>query len=222
MTKFSSSSCNFFGARQIKKYICYTKWDRLTAPKSEGGLGLRGIHTLNSSLILKKLWKATSGHSALWVSIISAKYYPASSLWQNKRNHSCTRFWKVMEHRQVLALHLLWCIGDGRLCPAYSAPWFQDWRSLVPTTLQQRSLKVVSLQILDMQKLLNFGGFGHALRIMDQHKNLTLQTDVPDKLMFTWATNGQRPVLGQTSISHDERITHVECYLERHGHPSSC
>lgn len=55
-----------------------------------------------------------------------------------------------------------------------------------------------------MQKLLNFGGFGHALPIMDQHKNLTLQTDVPDKLMFTWATNGQRPVLGQRSISHDE------------------
>lgn len=44
LEKIQSKCVQFFLGKQNKRSICFVKWDRLTTPKSEGGLGLRNLH----------------------------------------------------------------------------------------------------------------------------------------------------------------------------------
>lgn len=66
---------------------------------------------------------------------------------------------------------------------------------LVPTR-QQKQLKVAdlfnsNLQAWNWTALVQFAGLVLALNIRDEHVGLILQGGIRDKLMFTWATNGE-------------------------------
>lgn len=66
---------------------------------------------------------------------------------------------------------------------------------LVPTR-QQKQLKVddlfnSNLQAWNWTALVQFAGLVLALNIRDEHVGLILQGGTRDKLMFTWATNGE-------------------------------
>lgn len=43
----------------------------------------------------------------------------------------------------------------------------------------------------DLQKLLDFGGESIASAIVNEHQGLVLRQGIPDKIMYTWAANGE-------------------------------
>lgn len=86
LDKNQSRCVQFFWGKANKKAIYYVKWDKLTVPKMDGGLGLRRLHTINKAMILKAAWKLVSGDKALWVRILQEKYHRSTSFWCSQRN----------------------------------------------------------------------------------------------------------------------------------------
>lgn len=152
---------------------------------------------MNIALILKCAWQIVSGGDAIWAQVMRAKYFPASSFWLTQRDAPCTRLWRAMvQNRAVLAHNSRWTLGDGLGCPAYAQPWFREWKRLPAPTRQQLHTKVVSLfdnrtGHLDLQKLCDFAGNQIAIDIIREHAGVTIRPGIPDRLMFTWATNGE-------------------------------
>lgn len=196
LEKIKSKCIQFFWGKANNKAICYVKWDRLTTSKLHGGLGLRNLHSLNKAMVIKNIWKLISGHEALWVRIMAAKYHNSTSFWSSQRSTGCSRLWQaIMQYRNLLANYVQWVIRNGHTCPAYSQPWFQQWRTMQPPSRAQCLIRVDSLfsntdLSWDREALTQFGGEEMANRILQEHSKMVLNPDVPDKLMYTWASNG--------------------------------
>lgn len=94
---------------------------------------------------------------------------------------------------------------------------------LVPTR-QQKQLKVAdlfnsNLQAWNWTALVQFAGLVLALNIRDEHVGLILKGGIRDKLMFTWATNGEfsvkrvyqmiqqsNPIINPTVTDEDRKL----------------
>lgn len=107
LDKIQSKCIQFFWRRANRKAICFVKWERLTIPKAQGGLGLRNIYMLNQAMVLKNIWKLVTSGDALWVQAMKAKYHPYTPFWFSNRTTNCTRLWSaMMQHREIMAANL--------------------------------------------------------------------------------------------------------------------
>lgn len=119
MDKIQSKFVQFFWGKPSKKAICFVRWEKLTRPKLEGGLGLWDIHMLNFAMVLKNTWKIVSNSDALWVQVLVAKYHPSTSFWHSNCLHTYTRLWSaIMQNRPILAANIKWFFGDDWTCQA--------------------------------------------------------------------------------------------------------
>lgn len=59
-----------WGGSDERKVIHWISWDKVTAPKDSGGLGIGMIKALNISLIMKWWWKLRTKPGQLWATVI--------------------------------------------------------------------------------------------------------------------------------------------------------
>ena len=59
-----------WGGDDSKRKIHWVSWDKVVAPKSEGGLGVGTIRTLNTSLLVKWWWRLKTEKNSLWVNVV--------------------------------------------------------------------------------------------------------------------------------------------------------
>jgi hypothetical protein len=63
-----------WGGLSNKRRICWVKWSDICKPKREGGLGIRDIRAMNSSLLAKWRWKLLMEGDEGWKRVVVAKY----------------------------------------------------------------------------------------------------------------------------------------------------
>jgi hypothetical protein len=63
-----------WGGLENKKGMCWVKWSEICKPKREGGLGIKDLRLMNSSLLAKWRWKLLNEDNELWKRVILAKY----------------------------------------------------------------------------------------------------------------------------------------------------
>jgi hypothetical protein len=63
-----------WGGLKNKKGMCWVKWSEICKPKREGGLGIKDLRLMNSSLLAKWRWKLLNEDNELWKRVILAKY----------------------------------------------------------------------------------------------------------------------------------------------------
>jgi hypothetical protein len=56
--------------------ISWVKWKDVCLPRSQGGLGVRDVSKVNSSLLIKWRWKLIQNEGAVWKDVLAAKYGP--------------------------------------------------------------------------------------------------------------------------------------------------
>lgn len=172
------------------------KWGILIRSK-EGGLGLRNLEIMNRAMIVKNIWKVVAGDSTLWVQIMQAKYYPSGSFWTTNKMSTCTRLWKaMMQNKPLLANYTSWVLGNGLTVGVFNQPWFLGWRQCQMAGRHLTNTKVASLFDLDtlswnLYKLIECFGEQMATEIEAQLRGKILYPNIEDKLMFTWANNGE-------------------------------
>ena len=91
--------------------INYVKWETVSLPKEEGGLGIRKISEVNEAAFIKLRWQASTANSP-WACWFKNRYFKDSSVWSpaNTKYGSC--IWKkstdYSQHpkRKLLDRHL--------------------------------------------------------------------------------------------------------------------
>lgn len=112
----------WWAASQDRKPIYWRKRELLERPKSQGGLGLRNLQSLNKALLFKQAWRMESKQSLLISKVFRAKYssnWSANSL-KGKIPETCTwgsrRTMKAVKDMSQGVGHV---IGDVGNLPSY-------------------------------------------------------------------------------------------------------
>jgi hypothetical protein len=85
---------NFFWQGAEKKNSFHmAKWDMVTRPKDQGGLGVADTSLMNECLLVKWIWKITQGSDDIWFKLIKAKYMPEGNFFISK-NRGASQFWQ--------------------------------------------------------------------------------------------------------------------------------
>ncbi|KAF5764949.1 hypothetical protein HanRHA438_Chr15g0710101 [Helianthus annuus] len=62
----------FWGVSEDKNKMCCVKWEKVTRPKEDGGLGLTPLRDTNIALLSKWWWRFKLEKNALWRKVIEA------------------------------------------------------------------------------------------------------------------------------------------------------
>ncbi|XP_058099745.1 uncharacterized protein LOC131244104 [Magnolia sinica] len=113
-----------------KKKLHWVRWQSVSLPKSEGGLGIRLLSDFMQALRLKLAWAFSCNEKAsLWKDFMRSKYHSIPSA----LNHSMPSAVISPLSKQILQLLPLldrqarWLIGQG-----YCSFWLNNWTSLGP------------------------------------------------------------------------------------------
>lgn len=71
--------------RRNERKIHWMSWDRLCAPKMQGGLSFKHIHEFNIALLGKQAWRIITNPDSLVARIFKARYFANSSFMELRR-----------------------------------------------------------------------------------------------------------------------------------------
>ena len=123
-------------------------WQKVTWPKSEGGLGLHNAKGRNLSLLAKLNWRFHSEKDSLWSKVLRSKYCNRQRLdARNPAKLPYSRLWSAMKKGEdIFRKGTRWIVGRN----SELSFWFDNWcsdgplKSLVqgPLSLEEERLKV--------------------------------------------------------------------------------
>ncbi|CAA7017075.1 unnamed protein product [Microthlaspi erraticum] len=123
----------WWDSKPDKKKLCWVSWDRLTLPKSAGGLGFREIETFNDALLAKLSWRILSEPHSLLAQTLLGKYCHSSSFMECKPPSAPSHGWRgILAGREVLRRGLGWVIGDGADIPVWNSSWLSTEKPVAP------------------------------------------------------------------------------------------
>jgi hypothetical protein len=74
--------------------IKWLAWDRMTTPKSQGGLGFRDLQSSNLAMVAKQGWNIMTNPSSLVARLYKARYFPNCSFFEAKIGHNPSYAWR--------------------------------------------------------------------------------------------------------------------------------
>jgi hypothetical protein len=115
-----------WGDTENKRKFHAIGWDRITAPKDKGGLGLRKLGTMNKACLLKLNWKLKENSDDLWCKVLREKYDLANSMTSSSSKATSSSLWKTLHNLQPMIDKLVvWSVGNGRRIKAWSEAWIE-------------------------------------------------------------------------------------------------
>jgi hypothetical protein len=125
----------WWGFPQEKKHnLSLLSWKSICSPKSLGGLGIRSMEALNSSLLAKLGWRMLSSSSLLWVDTLKAKYLRNYSFLEAPFKSDASWIWKgILKHRKVVMNGACRAISSGLNLNVWSSPWIPSLPNFKPT-----------------------------------------------------------------------------------------
>uniref|UniRef100_A0A803MSN8 Reverse transcriptase domain-containing protein n=1 Tax=Chenopodium quinoa TaxID=63459 RepID=A0A803MSN8_CHEQI len=149
MEKLTSTCLRFFwGTSMEKRLIYWRKNEVLKIRKEQGGLSLRNIPMLNTSLLYKQEWRIHNDSNSLVSKVLKGKYKhsPVIYAMQNKMPRIASWAFRSMTKAAVkMKVGLGKCISNGRNTSILDDCWLRrgkiEFRSSVPEDEKQRHKK---------------------------------------------------------------------------------
>ena len=112
------------GVENGKKKMAWVAWERMTLPKSQGGIGFRDMRAYNQALLAKQAWRLLTNPESLCARLLRAKYYPNGNLVDTVFPSNSSAVWKGIEHGlEVVKKGILWRVGNGASIITWRDPW---------------------------------------------------------------------------------------------------
>uniref|UniRef100_A0A453I3C1 Reverse transcriptase zinc-binding domain-containing protein n=1 Tax=Aegilops tauschii subsp. strangulata TaxID=200361 RepID=A0A453I3C1_AEGTS len=83
-----------WGVENGKKTMAWMSWDKMTLPKSMGGMGFRDMRAFNQALLAKQAWRLLDTPKSLCARLLKAKYFPSGHLLDTVFPNSGYAVWK--------------------------------------------------------------------------------------------------------------------------------
>ena len=126
--------------------MCWVAWDKLTAPKALGGLGIRDIQAFNTALLAKQAWRIISKPDCLLSRVLRGKYCSKESFLEVEAPKNASHGWRgILAGRNLLVTNLSKAIGDGETTSIWKDPWLScqsPARPIGPTKEEHQDLVV--------------------------------------------------------------------------------
>ncbi|KAL0295376.1 UNVERIFIED_CONTAM: hypothetical protein Sradi_6838100 [Sesamum radiatum] len=114
---------NFLWKGNLDMGYAKVSWQQVCRPVSEGGLGIRDIHSLNKGLMSRHLWRIMHDSTSIWVHWILQYRLRDSSVWTIRTQTGTWGWRKLIRLRDSLRPHVLYQIGDGTSFSLWHDPW---------------------------------------------------------------------------------------------------
>ncbi|KAM1011664.1 hypothetical protein ACFX2C_046978 [Malus domestica] len=94
--------------------VHWVKWNDLSRPKKEGGLGFCNLNDFNIALLTKQCWRLIHDQDSLWACVLKARYFPNSSFLEAKKGRKASWAWaSLLEGRDLILRDARWQIMGG-------------------------------------------------------------------------------------------------------------
>ncbi|XP_048630790.1 uncharacterized protein LOC125604440 [Brassica napus] len=114
----------WWSANKDKHSISWIAWDKITASKKEGGLGIRDMMAFNKALLAKQVWRLITQPSSLLARVYKAKYYRKTNILDSRSYQTSSFAWRsLVQTFPLITRGLKWIIGDGQR----TRVWFDNW-----------------------------------------------------------------------------------------------
>jgi hypothetical protein len=155
-----------WGGGVVEKKLCWVKWDLISLPKSQGGLGVKNLALFNSALLSKWKWRCIDDRNALWADLLSFRYghLPTKILGgiTTQRRNKDSTWWKDLLSLEKLTeedwfkKNVSCGIGNGCNIGFWKFRWWgnQPFCELFPNLYE----KEVSKDVLVSSRLRRVGG----------------------------------------------------------------
>jgi len=107
----------------------WVSWEKLTLPKSQGGLGFRDIHTFNLAMLAKQAWRLVHDPTSFCAQVLRAKYFPHGDVLKASSRGGMSYTWRsILQGVKILKNGMIWRVGNGSSVKIWEDPWLpREW-----------------------------------------------------------------------------------------------
>uniref|UniRef100_A0A453CKR4 Uncharacterized protein n=2 Tax=Aegilops tauschii subsp. strangulata TaxID=200361 RepID=A0A453CKR4_AEGTS len=107
-----------------ERKVHWISWEKMCAPKRDGGMGFRDPEAFNQALLAKQAWRILSAPSSLVARVLKARYFQDSSiLTTTYPSNASYTFQSLLHGRDLLREGLVWRIGEGSRINIHHENW---------------------------------------------------------------------------------------------------
>lgn len=116
----------WWGSFDKGRKIQWGAWNKLTDPKSMGGLGFKDFESFNIALLAKQFWRMVNCPNALWAKVLKGLYFPSKSWMEAVRGPKPSWIWSsLLEGRKLIQAGIQWSVGNGDSIRFWEDRWVQ-------------------------------------------------------------------------------------------------
>jgi hypothetical protein len=104
----------WWGDEENRRRMHWMSWEKMTRPKSQGGVGFRDLRIFNQALLARQAWRLIHFPDSLCARVLKAKYYPSGDLLDTAFIQKTSQSWQGVIHGlELLKKGVIWRIGSG-------------------------------------------------------------------------------------------------------------
>jgi hypothetical protein len=99
-------------------------WDKMTNPKSHGGLGFKDLRVFNQALLARQAWHLINSPNSLCARLLKSNYYPSGQLTDTTFGQNISPCWQGISHGlDLLKMGVIWRIGTRSMVRIWRDNW---------------------------------------------------------------------------------------------------
>jgi hypothetical protein len=136
--KLTSVIARFWcGGDEKKRKMHWRKWEEITIPKGEGGMGFRDLQLFNQSMLARQGWRLLTRPESLCARVLKGRYFHDCDFVAARKKRNSSHTWRAILHgREALNSGLIKRIGDGSTIKVWDVPWIPENHSSRPYVRQ--------------------------------------------------------------------------------------
>ena len=148
-----------------KRGIHWEKWEKMSAPREERGIGFRMIHEFNLALLAKQLWRLFQFLDSLVARVLQGKYYRLSLPFRIGTVDTPSYVWtSIIAARKLLLLDFISKVHSG-----YAINVWEDlWIPSTPARLARARATTVNPK-MTVSSLINSKSKEWNTRLLEQY-----------------------------------------------------
>jgi hypothetical protein len=88
----------WWGEEGGQQRVHWVAWDKLLAPKGNGGMGFWDMKLFNKALLARQTWRLVQFPDTLYAQLLKAKYYPHGELVDMVFSGEASPTWRSIEY----------------------------------------------------------------------------------------------------------------------------
>lgn len=209
--------------RSNAKKIHWVSWQRLSLPKSHGGIGFKDVQCFNQSLLAKQAWRIIHEKESLLFQVFKNMYFLNTDFLNATKGTRPSYAWRSILHgRDLLTQGLRTVIGNGEQTSVWIDKWIFDGTNRRPMNkpaLIDITLKVSQL-IDPVSRNWNLNMLRDLFPWKDIHIILKPRPLASREDSFCWALTVNGLYTVKSGYDLISRQVHHELYQDAEANPS--